>query len=289
MTASPTAPPRTGTAPHAHRAPAPDGSTNPVVRAVLDTWTITRRDIQHWGRAPLARLFGWVWPVILMALFLGLMGGALQEAVGGSYLDFVMPGVLAMTVFLGLEQTSTAVCNDAARGVTDRFRSLPMSGIAVVGGRCAADLADSAVSLTLVTGAGLLFGWRPEAGPAGAAIALGLLLLLRAAMLWLGIFVGLKAGGPEALSPVYILVWPVLFFSSVFIDTATMPRWLGTLAEANPVSATATAVRELLGAPVVGGGTWFAENAPALAVAWPAVLVAVFLPLSVRTYRRLRR
>lgn len=266
----------------------PDGSTSPVARAFADTWTITRRDLQHWRHMLGTRVFNWVWPIILMSLFLGLMGGALGDTLGGSYLDFVMPGVLAMTVFLGLEGTMAAVSHDSFRGITDRFRSLPMSGIAVVGGRCVADLLDSLVSLTVVISAGIAFGWRPDTTAPEALAVLGLLLLLRIAMLWTGIFVGLKASSPESLGPINMLVWPILFFSSVFIDTATMPRWLGTIADANPLSATATTVRELLGAPVTGGGTWFADQAPVLAVAWPGLLIATFLPLAVSTYRHLR-
>lgn len=267
----------------------PDGATTPVVRALADTWTITRRDLQHWRHMMGARIFNWLWPVLLMALFMGLMGGALGAALGGSYLDFVMPGVLALTAFLGLEGTMSAVCQDSSRGITDRFRSLPISGVAVVGGRCIADLLDSLISLVVVTAAGLAFGWRPETTVTEALAAAGLLVLFRVAMLWTGIFVGLKAAGPESLVPINMLVWPILFFSSVFIDTSTMPRWLGVVADANPLSATATTVRDLLGTPVPGGGSWFATHAGVLALAWPTVIIAIFLPCAVFAYRRLRR
>lgn len=267
----------------------PDGTTVPILRALADTWTIVRRDLQHWRHSIGTRAFNWLWPIILMTLFLGLIGGALGDAVGGSYIDFVMPGVLAMTVFLGLEGTMAAVSQDASRGITDRFRSLPISGVAVVGGRCIADLLDSLVTLAVVIAGGMLFGWRPETTLSAALAAFGLLLLMRIAMLWTGIFVGLKAKTPESLGPINMMVWPILFFSSVFIDTSTMPAWLGVIADANPLSATATAIRELLGSPVVGGGTWFAEHASILAVAWPALLIVIFLPLAVSTYRRLRR
>lgn len=267
----------------------PDASESSFARAVADTWTITRRDLQHWRHLLGARVFGWLWPIILMALFLGLIGGALSGEVGGRYIDFVMPGVLAMTVFLGLEGTMAAVSQDASRGITDRFRSLPMSGLAVVGGRCVADLLDSLITLGVVVAGGLLFGWRPDTTVPQALAVGGLLLLLRVAMLWVGIFVGLKASTPEALMPVNLLVWPILFFSSVFIDTSTMPRWLGLIAEANPLSATATTVRALLGAPVVGGEGWLVDNAPLLAIVWPLLIIAVFLPLAVSTYRHLRR
>lgn len=267
----------------------PDGSSSPAVRMVADTWTVTRRDLQHLRHMIGSRIFNWVWPIVLMSLFLGLMGGALGDALGGSYIDFVMPGVLAMTVFLGLEGTMTAVCQDASRGITDRFRSLPMSGIAVVGGRCVADLLDSMVSLVVVASAGFAFGWRPDTTVVETVAVFGLLLMLRVAMLWAGIFAGLRASSPESLTPVNMMVWPILFFSSVFIDTATMPRWLGTIADANPLSATATTVRDLLGTPAAVGDTWFAENASVFAIVWPALIIAVFLPLSVSTYRHLRR
>ncbi|WP_231632779.1 ABC transporter permease [Gordonia sp. HS-NH1] len=268
----------------------PDGPTSPVVRAFADTWTITRRDIQHWRHLLGARIFGWLWPIVLMALFLGLLGGALGGDVGGSYIDFVMPGVLAMTAFLGLETTMAAVSQDSLRGITDRFRSLPISGIAVVGGRCVADLLDSLITLVVVVAGGLAFGWRPDTSAPEACAALGLLLLLRIAMLWTGIFIGLKATSPEALVPFNILVWPILFFSTVFIDTSTMPRWLATIADANPLSATASALRELLGAPVIGGGdSVFADHATLLAIAWPVAIIAIFLPLAVSAFRHLRR
>lgn len=268
----------------------PDGTTSPFARAVLDTLTITRRDLQHWRRLVGLKVFGWLWPVLIMLMFLGLMGGALEEALGGSYLDFMMPGVLAMTMFFGLESTMLAVCQDASRGVTDRFRSLPMNGIAVVGGRCLADLLDSAISLVVVSLAGVALGWRPEVSIGEAMMALGLLLLLRVAVLWVGIYIGLKAPAPEALTPVSIAVWPVLFLSSVFMSTATMPTWLGAIADANPISGTATTLRELLGSPVSDHrGTWFAEHAELLAIAWPVVLIVVFLPMAISAYRGLNR
>src|SRR5699024_5217701 len=103
--------------------------------------------------------------------------------------------------------------------------------------------------LAVVSAAGFALGWRPDMAVPEAMAAIALLLLLRFAMLWIGVFTGLKVRSPEAMSAVQVLVWPLLFLSSVFIDTSTMPRWLGTIAEANPLSATATAVRDLFGSP----------------------------------------
>ncbi|MFC3980582.1 ABC transporter permease [Streptosporangium jomthongense] len=257
--------------------------------AFADTWTITRRDLNHWALRPGTVAIGWIFPVMIALMFGGLFGGAIEVPGGGGYFDFLMPGMFAMTVFFGLENTMMAVTTDAAKGVTDRFRSMPMSSLAVVAGRCVADMLNSVVGLAVMVGAGLALGWRWHEGPGPALAAFGLLLLLRFALLWVGILAGLAAGGPESVTAVQILVWPVGFLSNVFVDPATMPFWLGAIAEWNPLSVTAAAVRDLFGTPGFEAGSWITLNAIPMAVAWPLLLVAVFLPLSVRKYRHLSR
>lgn len=278
-----TTPTTTSTTP---RTPAP--AVGGLRQGLADVATMTVRELQHWRNRPGVVVFGWLFPVLVFAMFVGLLGGALGRSGSGSYVDFVMPGMLAVTMFFGLESTMSAVSLDASRGVTERFRSLPVSGAAVLTGRCAADLLNSVVGLAVVAVAGLLFGWRPDAGLAAWAAVVGLLVLLRVAMLWLGMFVGLRVRSQEAVNAVQVAVWPLLMLSGVFVDTATMPRWLGVVAEANPLTGTTTAVRDLLGAPGAGD-SWVVGAAPWLAVGWPVLLTAVFLPLAVRTWRRLRR
>lgn len=269
---------------------APDRPGDQFRWLLADTWTIALRDFTHWRNRPGLMAFGWLFPVLMMTVFIALLGGVFGMATGGSYLDFVMPGILTMTMFFGLEGTMTAVSADASKGVTDRFRSLPINGLAVVAGRCVADMVNSVIGLAVTALAGLAFGWRPDVSPAAILAAVGVLLLLRFAMLWVGIFVGLRVKSQEGITAIQVLVWPLLFLSSVFIDTATMPRWLGTIAEASPLSAAATSVRQLLGGGASPGGeSWFTENASLLAVAYPALLIVVFLPLSALSYRHLRR
>ena len=130
-------------------------------------------------------------------------------------------------------------------------------------------------------GCGLAVGWRWHDGLAGALTAVGLLLWLRFAVLWIGIYLGLVSGNPQLLVAVQILVWPVAFLSSALASPQDMPAWLGTLSHWNPLSATADATRALFGNPG-GGATW-----PALL--WPAAITAALMPLSVRQYRRLSR
>ncbi|OLT49277.1 multidrug ABC transporter permease [Saccharomonospora sp. CUA-673] len=249
---------------------------------------MTTRELQHWRNRPGLVVFGWLFPVLMLAMFQGLLGGALGMATGGSYVDFLMPGMLVITMFFGLESTMTAVSLDASRGVTDRFRSLPMSASAVLAGRCSADLLNSLVGLGFVVAAGFAFGWRPDAGVGAWLTVLGLLVLLRVAVLWIGVYLGLRVRGQESISAVQVSVWPVMFLSGVFVDTSTMPAWLGAVADVNPLTATVGAVREAFGVAAVQP-SWLVDAAPWPAVVWPLVLIAVFLPLAVRTWRGLGR
>ncbi len=274
-------------------APAPvvperEGWTGRLRWAVADALTVTARDVAHWRRQPGALLVGLLFPVLMLVMFLYLLGGGMAVPGGGSYRDFLVPGVLGLAVVFGLEATMTAVVTDVGRGITDRFRSMPMAPSAVVAGRCLADLASSALGLAVLALAGVLVGWRPDGvGPAVAAF--GLLLLLRVGFLWFGIWLGLLVRDPASVTAVQILVWPFAFLSNAFVATSTMPGWLATVAEWNPLAATVTAVRRLSGDPVGTGGGWATEHATLLAVVWPVVLSVVFATLAVRRWQGLSR
>ncbi|MFE0737845.1 ABC transporter permease [Streptomyces sp. NPDC058855] len=246
---------------------------------VSDCWTMTRRELAHWARQPVQVLVGLVFPVMMLLMFGYLVGGG--RAVDGPYIDYLVPGMLTLTMVFGLEGTMTAVTRDLQKGVVDRFRAMPMTDGAVLVGRAAADMLQSAVGLLLLTGVGHAIGWRTHGGPGVLLGALGLLLLLRFAMLWIGIFLALLAGRPELVQAVQILVWPVGFLSNAFASPDTMPGWLGTAVEWNPMSATATAVRALLGNPGGEPGHLTA------AVLWPLLLLVIFFPLAVRRFARL--
>jgi ABC-2 type transport system permease protein len=257
--------------------------------AVADAWTVTGRDLLHWARQPAPMVVNLLFPVLMVVMFGYLFGGAISVPGGGSYREFLLPGLFTLTMAFGIEATMVAVTTDAARGVTDRFRSMPMAPSAVVAGRSLADMLNSGLGLAVMLACGVLVGWRWHGSLGEAALAVGLLLLLRFALLWVGIYLGLAAKSPEAVAAVQILVWPLAFLSNALVATATMPGWLGVVADWNPLSATAAATRELFGNPGWGGETWVAEHALAMAVVWPLALLAVFVPLSVRRYQRLGR
>jgi ABC-2 type transport system permease protein len=255
---------------------------------LTDAWTIAQRFLRHWWQQPGPVLIGWFFPVLILLMFGGLFGGAITVP-GGNYFEFLMPGMFALAMFFGLEATVLGVTTDAQKGVTDRFRTLPIRGVSIVLGRCLADLLSSVVGLLILIGTGLALGWRWHNGLAAALAAVGLLLLFRFAMLWVGIVIGLSISGPEWVSAVQILVWPVGFLSSVFVDPATMPSWLGAIAAWNPISITAAATRQLFGNPGFGGTSWLAEHAIVMAIAMPMLLTAVFMPLAAWAYRSLDR
>jgi ABC-type multidrug transport system permease subunit len=200
-----------------------------------------------------------------------------------------MPGMFVMTMAFGIGETMSAVAADAERGVTDRFRSMPMASSAVVLGRSIADMMYAVVGLAVMLVCGLAMGWRWNGSLVDGLAAIGLLLLLRFAMLWVGILLGLLVPGPSAVNAVWTLLFPFTMVTVAFAASETMPAWLGFIAEANPLSATIYAVRDLFGNPGAEGTSFVARNAILLAVVAPLAMVAIFATLSVYRYRRLSR
>jgi ABC-2 type transport system permease protein len=190
--------------------------------AVVDAWTVTRRDLAHWARQPAVVVVGLLFPVMTVLMFGYLFGGAMSVPGGGDYREFLLPGMFALTMVFGIEATMVAVTSDAAKGVTDRFRSMPMAPSAVVAGRGIADMLSSTVGLAALIACGLAVGWRWHHGAGQALLGVGLLLLLRFALLWVGIYLGLLARSPEVVTAVQILVWPLGFLSNAFVAPATM-------------------------------------------------------------------
>ena len=261
--------------------------TSTLTSTARESWLITGRDLRHWQRDPWTPIFGMAFSIMLVLVFGYLFGSATAPPGGGDYLAYLLPGMLALSMMFGVEATMDATATDARKGVTDRFRSLPMSGVAVPLGRALADLVNSAAQLAVLMVGGLLIGWSVSGSLLDALLAVGLLLWLRFAMLWLGVFLGLAFRSEGSMMAVQVLVWPIGFLSGVIVPPETMPGWLGAVADLNPVSATAAACRELFGNPSGITEGLLADHALLLAMAWPAVLTAVFVPLSVRAFRRL--
>ena len=191
---------------------------------------------------------------MFVLLFGYVFGSGMQVPGGGDYIEFLMPGLFVMTMAFGIGNTMTVVATDVERGVMDRFRSMPMSPSAVVAGRCTADMINSAAGSRSRSRAGSSSAGGGTTGLWRAALAVGLLLLLRFACLWVGIWLGLIVGSPEAAGAVWGLLFPITMITSAFVAPELMPGWLGTIAEWNPLSSTVTATRELFGNVGASGG-----------------------------------
>ncbi|MDT0323307.1 ABC transporter permease [Streptomyces millisiae] len=256
--------------------------------AVADGWIMTRRNMAHLARSPEELILYFALPIMFVLVFGYVFGSGMSVPGGGDYREFLLPGVFAMTMLYGMGATGSAVAVDAGRGVMDRFRSMPVARTALLTGRAAADLMRAALEMTVLVVCGLLVGWEWHRGLGRALLAVALVLALRVAFTWIGIYLGLLLRNPDTVSTaVFPLAFPLTALSNVFVAPEMMPGWLGTVAEWNPLSATVSAIRELFGNPGLGGDSWATDHALALAIAWPALLTAVFATLAIRAYLRL--
>jgi ABC-2 type transport system permease protein len=202
-----------------------------------------------------------VQPVLLVVMFRYFFGGAIRTGSSESYINFVMAGIFIETAAITATTTALSVAADMTQGVIDRFRSLPIATVAVLVGHIVADLARASVGIAVMVGLGLAVGFRPSAGVAGWAAAIGLTLLVTCSLSWVAALLGLLSNSVEAVQQfALVLIIPILA-SSAFVPASTMPRWLRAVAANQPITQAIDAVRGLLlGTPT---GTHLG-----LAIAW---------------------
>lgn len=255
--------------------------------ALSDARVMTGRYLTHVARAPEEIVLYFSLPIMFTLVF-GYVFSSGMAVGGDTYREFLIPGVFVMTMLYGLGATATAVAVDVNRGVVDRFRSMPTARSALLAGRSAADLIRALLEMSVLIVCGLLIGWQAHRGIPMALAGVGLILLLRVALTWVGIWMGTLVPNPDTVSViVFPLAFPLTALSNVFVAPELMPAWVGAVSQWNPVSATVAAARDLFGNPGVGGDSWAADHALLLAIVWPLLLIAVFAPLAVRRYRRL--
>jgi len=220
-------------------------------------------------------------------VFGGAIQGTLPPAAAGRYVNWLIPGLLAQFALFGGAGTASGLAEDLTNGVIDRFRSLPMTGAAVLAGRTLSDLVRSALTLTLMVAVGFGIGFRSQTGIGGVLAALAVGLAFGYAWSWVMALLGLLVRSAEAVqAAVYLVVFPLAFTSSVFVPTQTMPGWLQPFAANQPVTVATNALRGLvLGQGALPHGRTVIGQV-VLALVWAAAITAVFAPLAVRTYRR---
>ena len=253
--------------------------------ALADGLTVVWRDLRHLKYQPGELVGALVFPALMVLLF-GYVFGSAIKVPGGNYREYLMPGLFAMTAFTGVIATTVIVAGDAAKGVMDRFRSMPMARLAVPFGQTGADTVTGALALAIMVGCGLAIGWRPHASAADVLAAAGLLVLLRYTVSWAGVFIGLSVRNEETADQLVPLIFPITMISNTFVPTTGMPAWLRVISDWNPVSALVAALRDLLGGSVAPGtaGAWPLAHPVMASLMWAALLLAVFVPLSVRRY-----
>lgn len=257
-----------------------------LVWTVRDGWTLTRREFTQLRHQPGELLAAVLLPGVLVLLFGYVFGSAIQVPGGGNYREYLMPGLFAMTAITGVMAGALVVSKDIAEGVTDRFRSMPVARSAVPFGRAAADLSTGLLGTAVMVGIGFAVGWRVRHGLLPALGAFGLLVLLRYALSWIGVYVGMVVS-PAVADNLVPLVFPFSMLSNSFVPTAGMPAWLRAVADWNPVSALVAACRELFGNPTAGTDGSLPMRHPVLVtIGWSLLVLAVFVPLATRRYRR---
>lgn len=265
-----------------HERPAAPATSSPVA----DGLAMLGRHLQRIKAAPGVVILTQTMP-ITMLLFFGYVFGSALAMPGQEYRAFLVPGLLAATAAGGIMTGMFQSAQDCHRGVMDRFRTLPMSRPAVPFGQTAADLLTTAVGIVPLILVGLAVGWRIEGGPLAALGAFGLLLLFRFATSWVGCWLGLLIRNEEAAGQLGSATFVLPLLSSAYIPTDNLPHWLRTVAEWNPISAVASAVRDLFGnASPAADAAWPVAHPVAGTLVWSVVLLVVFVPLSVRRYAR---
>jgi ABC transporter DrrB family efflux protein len=250
-----------------------------VRRLGRDTMIIAERNLIRLPRAPELFIGYTLQPIMFVLLFRYVFGGAISTP-GYSYVDFLIPGIVVQNTVFGGFATALGLNEDVRKGLIDRFRSLPMSRAAVLGGRTLADVATNSLSMTILLITGVIIGFSFHTSFVQVVAGIGLLLLFGYAFSWFLAFLGLLMSSPESVNSVgFIAVFPLTFISSAFVPVSTMPDGLRQFAEVNPFTVVVDAMRHLwLGAP--------AHNSVWGAVVWSLVIAAVSAALAVARYRR---
>lgn len=260
------------------------------MRAVTDTLIITQRQLRLLTRVPEVLIFSTIQPVMFVLLFRYVFGGSIDTGQPGGYVQLLMPGIFVQTVAFTLAGTASGLAEDMKKGLIDRFRSLPISQSALVMGRTLGDSLLNIVVLAVMGIAGYLVGWRPSSGALNVAIGFLFLLFFGYALSWVGIYVGLSASDARVVQNVSFLVtFPLTFLSNAFAPTTGMPRALQYFAEWNPVSTMVAACRELFGLENQFGataGSFPSENPLLTSFIYMIIIMAIFIPISVRKYKR---
>jgi ABC transporter DrrB family efflux protein len=258
-----------------------------------DGAVIAKRNLIKIKRVPDLLVFTTLSPIMFILLFAYVFGGSIRVPGGISYREFLVPGIFVQTVIFGSTITGAALADDMQKGIIDRFRSLPMSRSAVLIGRTGSDVLNNIITIAVMATTGLLIGWRVRTSVLEGLAGIALLLAFAYAFSWVFACVGLLVPTPEVVNNAsFIVIFPITFVANTFVPSENLPTVLKAFAQWNPVSSVAQGARDLFGnvspsAPPAD--VWSLRHPVVYTLLWCLVLLAVFVPLATRLYRRAAR
>jgi ABC transporter DrrB family efflux protein len=260
-------------------------------QAVSDGLVVAWRNLKRIPRIPELAIFAILQSIMFVLLFAFVFGGAIPLPDGGSYREFLMPGIFAQTIAFAAATTAIGMTDDIGKGIIDRFRSLPMARSAVLTGRVGADIIYNAGILIVLMLSGLAVGWRVHSNALDFFAGVGLLLLFALAMTTIGVWLGMQVPTVEVANQVaFTAIFPITFLSNVFVPPDSLPGWLQPVAAWNPVSTLTASIRDLWGNPNPLVGSGLPSEQPILVtIVWVVIIVAIFTPLSVKKYQSISR
>jgi len=256
---------------------------------VADSLAIAGRSLAHIRQIPEKLFDVTLQPLMFVLLFSFVFGGVIAVPGGGDYHEYLIGGILVQTLAFGMMGPGVSMATDLGEGILDRFRSLPMLRPAFLLGHLTAELAASVLAIAIMVISGLIVGWQINSDPLEALACFGLLGLLAITMLWLGTLIGVIARSPDVVQGIaFLVIFPLTFVASTFVPVAGLPAGLRQVAEYNPVSAWAAAVRTLFGNPTAtpADAGWPLQHPVLASVLWCLAILAVVVPLTLRAYRR---
>ena len=260
-----------------------------------DVWVIARRGLVHMKRQPEQLSDATIQPIMFVIMFAYVFGGAIaipgaNTGSSQAYREFLMGGIMAQTLVFTAFGVALSIANDRKNQAVDRFRSLPISRGAVLGGHAVASVIKSLLPIALMSVTGYIIGWRIRGTVVDTIGAYGLMLAFAFAMIWLGVLLGSLASTPEGVNGIaFAVLFPITFVASTFVPLASMPEPLRTIASWNPVTTLADALRIRFGnpnAPIKPGDPWSIAHPVLYSWIWIVAIVVICAPLAVRTYER---
>lgn len=244
-----------------------------------DTLVLLGRNMRHITRSPDTIITVAIMPIAFMLLFVYVFGGAIKTGADGSYVNYLLPGILLISIASGVSYTAFRLFMDMQKGIVARLSSMPISRSSVLWSHVLTSIVSNAISVLVIVGVACIMGFRSGAGLGNWLAVIGIVLLFMLALTWLAIIPGLKAksiDGASAFS--YPLIF-LPFISSAFVPTNTMPTAVRVFAENQPVTSIVNALRSLLESQPVGSGIW-------VALAWCAGIATVAYFFAVRIYKK---